>query len=301
MSLLRRIFVFAFAVAALATLPAPASAAPTDLLFVQQSSGGEVIRTGPDRYKVRLHRVSSGVTTFADRPSRTAGHESLKTFVSRWKSRGFAADAPNAALVIDAAPASSDVTLLTLSRPKYDRGSSTLTYSARPLKGEAPGALADFGKRGDRVRARRFGAASLFIDDSGSATGYKQLTLQVANSAQAPVQVVVAPLDPSSGIEFSIGPPFTGSSGVDFVSTAYLALYGFSLRPTVVTWIPSTFAHEYTGFTAHIWLVADNVEKFTLRVQGGHQPYGDPQVRAALDGAQFQVVGSDPTTFTWNP
>jgi len=137
------------------------------LLYVQETAGGSIHRLGDGAYRLRLTGISPRVTTFTDRPRRRAGNQGLKGFVGSWGANGFAADPPNAALVLDHAPAAHDVALLTLSHPHYNRARQTLTYRATPLHGRDT-ALASFTRRADPVRAGDLGAASLFVDDGGA-------------------------------------------------------------------------------------------------------------------------------------
>jgi hypothetical protein len=137
------------------------------LLYVQETAGGSIQRLGDGAYRLRLTGISPRVTTFTDRPRRRAGSQGLEGFVGSWGANGFAADPPNAALVLDHAPVAHDVALLTLSHPHYNRARQTLTYRATPLHGRDT-ALASFARRADPVRAGDLGAASLFVDDSGA-------------------------------------------------------------------------------------------------------------------------------------
>lgn len=159
---------FGLAVLASTAAAAPARSGPAKgpLLFVQETAGGSIERLGHGAYRLRLTGVSPRVTTFTDRPRRRAGSQGLPSFVGTWGANGFAADPPNAALVLDHAPASHDIALLTLSHPHYDRARRTLTYRATPLHGD-DGALASFARRADPVRAGELGGASLFVDDGG--------------------------------------------------------------------------------------------------------------------------------------
>jgi hypothetical protein len=150
-----------------AAAPARSGHAKGSLLYVQETAGGSIERLGAGAYRLRLTGVSPRVTTFTDRPRRRAGRQGLDGFVGSWKANGFAADPPNAALVLDAAPASRDVALLTLSHPHYDRARQTLTYRATPLHGR-DAALPSFARRADPVRTGDLGAASLFVDDGGA-------------------------------------------------------------------------------------------------------------------------------------
>lgn len=180
----------------LAVFASTAAAAPAkspaggSLLYVQETAGGSIERAGDGAYRLRLTGVSPQVTTFTDRPRRQAGRQGLERFVGSWKANGFAADPPNAALVLDDAPASRDVALLTLSHPHYDRARQTLTYRATPLRGR-DAALTSFARRADPVRAADLGPASLFIDDSGGSLSTVTFNVQ-ANATTDMVDFLVS-------------------------------------------------------------------------------------------------------------
>lgn len=169
-----KLLILCGALLGLAVFASTAAAAPGSsghskgsLLYVQETAGGSIQRLGDGAYRLRLTGISPRVTTFTDRPRRRAGSQGLQGFVGSWRANGFAADPPNAALVLDHAPAAHDVALLTLSHPHYNRARQTLTYRATPLHGRDT-ALASFARRADPVRAGDLGAASLFVDDGGA-------------------------------------------------------------------------------------------------------------------------------------
>lgn len=173
-----------------------AAAAPTGghpkgpLLYVQQTSGGSIVRIGPGAYRLRLTGVSPRVTTFTDRPRRRAGSQGIEGFVHKWGANGFGADPPNAALVSDHAPASRDVALLTLSHPRYDRATQTLTYRVAPLHGRDP-ALASFAGRADPLSAGELGSASLFVDDGGGDPDTITVNFQNAEFTTTSSQIII--------------------------------------------------------------------------------------------------------------
>lgn len=182
----------------LAILASTAAAAPVksghakgSLLYVQETAGGSIERLGDGAYRLRLTGVSRRVTTFTDRPRRRAGSQGLEGFVGSWGANGFAADPPNAALVLDRAPASRDVALLTLSHPHYDRARQTLTYGAKPLRGHDT-ALASFVRRADPVRAGDLGAASLFIDDGGGALSTVTFNILSGEATATAIQFIIS-------------------------------------------------------------------------------------------------------------
>lgn len=182
-----------------AAAPARSGHSKGSLLYVQETAGGSIQRLGDGAYRLRLVGVSPRVTTFTDRPHRRAGSQGLKGFVGSWGANGFAADPPNAALVLDHARASHDVALLTLSHPHYNRARQTLTYRATPLRGRDT-ALASFVRRADPVRAGELGAASLFIDDGGGFAS-TLITFNISGEAMA------------SSVQFLITGPASWSLG----------------------------------------------------------------------------------------
>ena len=137
-------------------------------LFVQSASQGRLVPVPgrPGVFNLTL-RVPGPVVAFADRPARRVRNESLASFAARWTRRGFAADPPNAALVIDDAPAARDVVVLELRSRTLVRA-GIVRYRVRILRGTAAGpALARVvAGRADRTARRAFGRASLFVDPS---------------------------------------------------------------------------------------------------------------------------------------
>lgn len=210
------------------------------LLFVQQTRGGELDRVGPGVYRLTFRGVSPTVSTFTDRPRRRAGEQGLARFVRNWADNGFAADPPNAALVLRDAPNSRDVAMLTLSHPRYDRRKGVLAYTAKPLHGDAATSLRGFSRRGDRLRPLSFGAASLFVDDAGSATTIVPIQLQVA--AVQPFQQTVLEIT-TPEVFWSVGGSRTQARGLGFSVSTTPGLAGFadlSLNPTTLSFRTSS-------------------------------------------------------------
>lgn len=278
---------------------APPGAAASSLLFVQQTDGGTLKKTGTSTYRLTLRGVSPSVASFEDRPGRSAGSERAGTFVSRWSGRGFAKDAPNAALVVDGAPRSRDVVMLTLSRPRYNAAARTFTYVARPMKGAPGGALKALTARRDALREYRFGAASLFVDD-GSDVVYQQVTLQVFNAAPGE-QISVQLTANGSPIGFSTGPPFQSSAGIQAVSqNGVLPLSTFSVNSSQATFLTSSAGDGSVSltFSVTLYLVAEpEISTFYLRSSS------DPgvQVSVQIGNAVSRVVSQSNTLYSWYP
>jgi hypothetical protein len=153
-----------------ATAPQAHGATTAESLYVVQTDGGS-LRSSGHGLQLVLDRAVGRVTTFTDRPARVGGTQSLRRFVAGWPAT-FGADPPNAALVVDRAPASRDVALLELERPRYDARHDRLTFAVRLLRGTHRPMLRDFAARSDARTATRFGRASLFIDDGSDGFGY---------------------------------------------------------------------------------------------------------------------------------
>jgi len=151
---------------------APAAGAQThggggDLYTTTADAG--MLRKAPGKatYRLTLKDPAAKVSAFSDRPERTASRQSLKQFVGDWKANGFAQDPPNAALVLDRAPAAHDTYLFELSHPRIARHGN-LTFTAKRIGTRSTGALEPIAKGADRGRPRNFGRASVFIDASGT-------------------------------------------------------------------------------------------------------------------------------------
>ena len=137
-------------------------------LFVQQISGGNLHKAGKHGFRLELAPAPAQTVAFTDRPARQGSALATSKFVSDWAKYGFKQVPPNAALSIGGAPSRRDVMLLTLSHPRLMKGH--LVYRAAALKGAPSFGLQRFTHRADRVRAMRFGDASLFIDSTGTFT-----------------------------------------------------------------------------------------------------------------------------------
>jgi hypothetical protein len=150
---------------ALAPGAARAASAPSELFVLTAGSGHLVQSHGG--FSLVLSAPSRSVTGFSDRPQRLLGRRTLGSFVSGWGRLGFAADPPNAALVVDDAPSSDDINVFELSRPVLGHGGRTLSFHARPLTRAPTGLLSRYARGADRPGARSVGRSSLFIDGSG--------------------------------------------------------------------------------------------------------------------------------------
>jgi Pentapeptide repeats (8 copies) len=109
----------------------------------------------------------------SDRPPPRSGHIPVSSFLDSWAGFGFADDAPNAALRLRHADARHDTVIVRLGEPRVrrethtKRTTRTVRYPARIL-GRATGNLSYLESDRDRSVGRRFGAASLLIDDASA-------------------------------------------------------------------------------------------------------------------------------------
>ena len=137
-------------------------------LYALDASGGTLRASGgPESFTLTLRNVGPRVTVFSDRPQRITFSEGTEAFVRLW-ARRFASDPPNAALDLlvrgkgTGAREEPAAVVLELTKPQLN--GRTLTFSARRLR--SPGAgLSHYADRATGDPPRRFGAASLFIDD----------------------------------------------------------------------------------------------------------------------------------------
>jgi hypothetical protein len=138
-----------------------ASSTPS-FLTVIQAEGGTLSPQG-DHLELTLRGVGSQVAAFSDRPDRISGAIETRSFIDGWASE-YDGDPPNAALTLLDADKHADTQVLTLEEPEHSGG--TLTFRARRISD--PGEeLEQFDDMSDDSVARRFDAASLFIDGGG--------------------------------------------------------------------------------------------------------------------------------------
>ncbi len=161
---LRNATIAAASLAAIAVAAPAANAAPAHDLYVATANKGKLARTDTSGiYRLTMAQPGPSVTTFTDRPARSASAMTTREFVRGWKAEGFAADPPNAALVIDNAPATRDVYTFELSKPRIDEH-GRVVFRAKRIGPPSSGPLEQFGKRADKPAAGRFGSSSLFVD-----------------------------------------------------------------------------------------------------------------------------------------
>jgi hypothetical protein len=117
------------------TIGKPQSQAPVPSLGVVNSDGA-TLADG----KLTLKGVSHNVIVFADRPARSAGHEDLDMFISRWGDGkdSFKKDPPNATIsVLGGDKGGVTDAVVELSNPKL--AGNDLTFDVKVLEGDLKG------------------------------------------------------------------------------------------------------------------------------------------------------------------
>jgi microcystin-dependent protein len=143
-----------------ASLPSGAS-----VLFALEARSGSFTRVPgrPHRYTLALRGVARGTTWFTDRPQREAGRVTTRSLLGSWRRLGFAAEPPNAAVVLDDGRRARDTVALELRLRGRDNRRRTARFRVRVLRGLGPG-LSRLNRRLDRRLPKHFAGASLFID-----------------------------------------------------------------------------------------------------------------------------------------
>lgn len=246
-----------------AVLAAPAAASANDLYVVSGMQGSLITAGRPGLYTLRFDAPAARVTGFTDHPQRTATSETLAHFVSDWKARGFAADPPNAALVLDGAPRARDTFVFELTRPRLTRDGA-LTLSARRLTGVPQGALRSVARGADHVAPpRAFTSASLFVDDGGSPT--YTLTLAATLGANEPM---VMSFDAGTVLD-----PYPADAPAAFTTTAAAGLM-----------LPSDAISIYPGTSAATATLSIQISSDSSPITGTMQLPAGAMATASING-----------------
>lgn len=166
-------------------------------LFVQTASSGSFkpIAGETNLYTLTLNGVSPVVTYFSDRPYRIAGEIDNEELVNAWsgdQKNDFAHDPPNAALTITDAESNSDVIVIELIEPIYNKENSSFQYKVRVVNNSQNSPeLKMFDLRNDNVKniPENFNHASLFIDNFWSKV--KSSVKKVAKTVEKTVEKAV--------------------------------------------------------------------------------------------------------------
>lgn len=201
---------------------APLAAQPSQgggELFVQSASEGRLIPVPgkPGVFNLTL-AVPGPVVAFTDRPLRRARNESLASFAARWTSRGFGADSPNAALVVDDAPASRDTVVLELLSRRIV-SAKVIRYRVRALPGAVAGpSLARVANGADRRVRSSFERASLFVDPSSTESATLNLRFPALGPSSNATLVFDSPVQVGGVIVTTLGGPGTALAALNAYS-----------------------------------------------------------------------------------
>lgn len=155
-----------------AASPAPAAGDKLMFLFVQAFRSGSIVRKAgaADTYTITLEQGLGHTIYFSDRPARIVGAAPTPKFLA---GLGFTpANPPNAALVVEPTPGTTEIAVVELYEPRYDEATFTATYDAKLLANyETTTELGFHEQPGDLAQlAPTFGSAHLLIDDCANGT-----------------------------------------------------------------------------------------------------------------------------------
>jgi hypothetical protein len=99
-------------------------------LGVQSAQSGSISQVNDTAYTLELNDVSDKTILFSDRPDRIVGSVNTTDFIGNWSTGpdSFAADPPNAVLVLDDEEQRQDLAVIELHNPVYDSEANTLSY-----------------------------------------------------------------------------------------------------------------------------------------------------------------------------
>jgi hypothetical protein len=271
------------AVAVLAPIADAATPAPGGELYVATAGGGTLTPTAHGRYRLVLRHPSTRITAFSDHPARSSRGESLRSFVAHWSKAGFAADPPNAALVVDHAPADRDVMVLELSKPELTR-SGALTFHARRVGATGAGALKAFARRADGKLQRSFGRAGLFIDSGTMATHVVQFSMTVPGRYEVDIAFDKASFDPASQLT-----SHTDSGATIVTDSGDVTVTAPSTTPVTATFNGRMSIRKAIGARRSDILTQFLTEAVLVSTLGGVTG-----VLVGIVGSQFTIAGVEP-------
>ena len=150
------------------------------LLYVVNADSGTLRPLPGRRFVLTLSQLERRGVWFSDRPVRRSGAFPARLLGAGWKGLGFVSQPPNAALVYSPNPDRAGSTIiLRLGRPRHSRRGNALSFTAKwidPSTVRSPN-LVGRARNASTSAPRRFGNASLFIDD-GSAPLLKRCIIQ---------------------------------------------------------------------------------------------------------------------------
>ena len=103
-----------------------------EFLSIQNAKSGSISQINATAYTLELNNVANKTILFSDRPERIVETVSTADFVGNWTNApdSFAADAPNAALIIEEIQTGKlDTDVIELFNPVYDSNANSLTFT----------------------------------------------------------------------------------------------------------------------------------------------------------------------------
>ena len=101
-------------------------------LSIQHAQSGSISEINATTHSLQLNEVTNKTILFSDRPDRVVTSISTDNYIGNWSAGvdSFAADAPNAVLVVDEKEGQ-DTIIMELFNPVYDENKKTLKYEIR--------------------------------------------------------------------------------------------------------------------------------------------------------------------------
>jgi hypothetical protein len=163
------------AAAAAAASPEAAAASPArnnmtegvKFLAIQTAQSGTLSQINATAYTLELRNISDKTILFSDRPDRIVTSQSTSDFVGNWTmgEDSFAADPPNAVLVLDDEEERQEIAVIELFNPEYDSEANTLRYDITAENATTTTTSSSIDLPSE------FGQSTLVIDDDGGGRG----------------------------------------------------------------------------------------------------------------------------------
>ena len=248
-------------------------------LYVQQSRTATAERIRGARYEVKLRGVDPTTLWFADRPDRSAGSQSTRSFINTWASLGFASDPPNAVIQFG----ENEGVAVELKRPRYNATKQVLRYTAVVIDQQTP-----------RL-PKKLANVSVFIDDAG--LEYATATFQISN--WQPGQQVSIDLTQALGaVAFSSG-EFPTVSGISIIGEdGPIPLTEF--RMTEASLILQSSASESAEAIEAQVMLSLSAESDTQSFYLSNRSDPGVEISFALGTSVPQTVNNSLTLFSWD-
>src|SRR6476469_2322588 len=110
-------------------------------LFIQGAESGSISKVNTTASTLELNDVSDKTILFSDRPDRIVSSTNTTDFIGNWSMGGpnsFAADPPNAAIVLDDEKQKQDIAVVDLYNPVYNPETKTLKFDITAENATSP-------------------------------------------------------------------------------------------------------------------------------------------------------------------